>query len=90
MGVGFQIPIKNLVSILTSTAVKTVISELVELLVSRLVSCVEPSLSASLDTLVSHLPRGFMNNELDSKNSGVRNQDVGAQGLRPVRSQEYG
>jgi hypothetical protein len=27
MGVGFQIPIKNLVSILISTAVKTVVSE---------------------------------------------------------------
>jgi hypothetical protein len=28
MGVGFQIPIKNLVSIIISTAVKTVVSEL--------------------------------------------------------------
>ena len=46
MGVGFQIPIKNLVSILTSTAVKT---------------DHVASLSASLDTLVSHLPRGLMN-----------------------------
>jgi hypothetical protein len=58
MGVGFQIPIKNLVLILTSTAVKTVVSELVELLVSRLVSRVEPSLSG-LKTLSFPLTARF-------------------------------
>ena len=47
MGVGFQIPIKNLVSILISTAVKT----------ARVVS-----LSGSQATLVSHLPGILMNN----------------------------
>jgi hypothetical protein len=56
MGVGFQVPIKNLVLILISTAVKTVVSEqfgkltvtLVELLVSRFPL-------RSKDALVSHL-----------------------------------
>ena len=56
MGVGFQVPIKNLVSILISTAVKTVVSELVELLVRSLSlsKCRFPL--RSKDALVSHLP----------------------------------